>query len=182
MKTLPIAVVIPPENFRDEELFEPLTVWEQAGLSWAIVSQKTGEIIGDLGATAEATALIDTLDPAAYAAICITGGSGTIPYLWEDAVLQQKIRDFTEAGKLAAGICAGSVVLARAGVLKGRVATTYPVSLMSEALQAAGVPYSANGLIDHGDVLTASGPDQAVDYARAIANRLLALARTRRYD
>ena len=173
MKLKPIAVVIPEEKFRDEELFEPMQVWKAAGIPFELVSTRTGRIVGDLGGEAEATRLIDDLQPEDYSAITVIGGTGTVAHLWEHTGLHDKLKAFSAALKPTTAICAGSVVLARSGLLKGRMATTYPIQLMIDALSEAQVPYSADGVIDHGDVITASGPDEAGDFARTIALALI---------
>lgn len=169
MSIKPIAVVIPADKFRDEELFEPLDVWQAAGIPFVLASSRTGKITGDLGGESQATALIDDLQPEDYSAIVVIGGSGTVGHLWEHAGLQSRLKAFAAAQKLTSAICAGAVALARSGLLQGREATTYPLPLMTEALQAAGVPYCAAGLVDHGDIITASGPAEATAFAKAVA-------------
>lgn len=173
MNLQPIAVVIPGDKFRDEELFEPMLVWKAAVIPFALVSTRTGTIVGDLGGEAQATRLIDDLQPADYSAIIVIGGTGTVAHLWDNTVLHDKLKAFSAEQKPTAGICAGSVVLARSGLLKGRAATTYPVQLMIDALAEANVPYRADGVIDHGDVITASGPAEAAHFARTVALALL---------
>ena len=57
--------------------------------------------------------------------------------------------------------------------------TALPEFVSGKLLKSGGVTdacvgfsYSTEGLVDHGKVLTAGGPDQAESYARAIAFRL----------
>ena len=169
MSINPIAVVIPEEKFQDEELFEPLAVWQAAGIPFVLASTRKGLIIGDLGGQAEATTLIEELSPVTHSAIVVIGGTGTVSHLWNHAGLKAKIKEFAGSNRLASAICAGSVVLAQTGLIGKRAATTYPVELMTRALEAEGVVYSQEGLIDHGDVITASGPTEAADFGRAVA-------------
>jgi len=174
MKLKPIAIIIPEDKFRDEELFEPLDVWKAAEIPFVLASTRKGKVTGDLGGQVEATALIDELLPENFSAIVVIGGSGTVSHLWGHAGLHAKLKEFSEARKPTTAICAGSVTLAQAGRLKGRTATTYPLPLMTDALRDAGAPYNNTGIIDHGDVITASGPAEAAEFARTVA---LSLAR-----
>ena len=43
---------------------------------------------------------------------------------------------------------------------------------MTDALKAEGVIYRQTGVIDHGDVITASGPAEAADFGRAVGTAL----------
>jgi len=172
MSLKPIAVVIPEDKFRDEELFEPIEVWKAAGIPVTLVSTRKGLITGDLGGQAQASALIEELKVEDYSAISIIGGSGTVAHLWGHAGLIGKIQDFSAAKKPTTAICAGAITLAQAGLLKGKTATTYPVELMTKALEAEGAIYRQDGVIVHGEVITASGPAEAADFGRAVTAAL----------
>ena len=127
MRIQPSAVAIPEDKFRDEELFEPIEIWQAAGIPVTLASTRKGVITGNLGGQVETTALIDELNPADYSAIVVIGGSGAITHLWGHAGLHAKIMEFASAKRLTNSICAGSVALAQTGLLKGRSATTYPI-------------------------------------------------------
>ena len=49
MKLKPIAIIIPEDKFRDEELFEPLDVWKAAEIPFVLASTRKGKVTGDLG-------------------------------------------------------------------------------------------------------------------------------------
>ena len=76
MKLKPIAVIIPEDKFRDEELFEPIEVWNAAEIPFVLASTRKGRVTGDLGRQAEATTLIAELLPENFSAIVVIGGSG----------------------------------------------------------------------------------------------------------
>ncbi|WP_176053121.1 DJ-1/PfpI family protein [Paraburkholderia caribensis] len=167
-----IAVVIPEANFRDEELFVPLEVWKKAGIETTLFSTTVGEVVGDLGGKATPQALLGTLDVDKFDAIAVIGGSGTITHLWENAELRGLLLAFEARKKLVTSICAGSVTLARAGLLSGKAATTYPVELMINELKAHGALYSADHAIRVGNIVTGDGPDGAGAYANMVVAAL----------
>lgn len=65
------------------------------------------------------------LDPAAYDALVIPGGRAP-EYLRLNPRVLEIVRHFDGAGKPIASLCHGLLVLAAAGVLKGRTCTAYP--------------------------------------------------------
>ena len=81
MKLKPIAVIIPEDKFRDEELFEPIEVWNAAEIPFVLASTRKGRVTGDLGGQAEATTLIAELLPENFSAIVVIGGSGGAPHV-----------------------------------------------------------------------------------------------------
>lgn len=74
------------------------------------------------------------------------------------------------AGTIVASVCTGAMLLAHAGVLDGRRATTNPLAL--DALRAhGGVEVIAARVVDDGDVLTAGAPACGLDLALRILER-----------
>ncbi|WP_405085909.1 DJ-1/PfpI family protein [Microbispora sp. NBC_01389] len=65
------------------------------------------------------------VDPGEYAALVIPGGRAP-EYLRGDRHVQEIVRHFAGAGKPIAALCHGPLVLAAAGVLKGRECSAYP--------------------------------------------------------
>ena len=71
------------------------------------------------------TADFDAVEPAAYAGLVIPGGRAP-EYLRLNPRLLEIVRAFFAAGKPVAAICHGPQILAAAGVLQGRLCTSYP--------------------------------------------------------
>jgi protease I len=167
-----IAVVIPPEKFRDEELFIPLQEWKMAGIETTLFSTVLTEVTGDLGGKVTPQALLESLNPDGYDAISVIGGTGTIAHLWSNETLRSALRKFYEADKATTAICAGSVTLARAGLLAGRDATTYPAEPMIDELKKHGARYRNMHAITTGTIVTGDGPDGAKEYADHVISLL----------
>ncbi|HVE11180.1 MAG TPA: DJ-1/PfpI family protein [Paraburkholderia sp.] len=160
-----IAVVIPPDKFRDEELFIPLQAWKQADIQTTLFSTVLTEVTGDVGGKATPDALLDSLQPQQYDAIAVIGGTGTVTHLWANQKLRDILLEFERARKPVTAICAGSVTLARAGLLTGKPATTYPAEPMIAELKAHGARYSSDHALTSGSIVTGDGPDGAQQYA-----------------
>jgi protease I len=167
-----IAVVIPPDKFRDEELFIPMQAWKKAHIQTTLFSTVLTEITGDVGGKVTPDALLESLNPDQYDAIAVIGGTGTATHLWSNLTLRDILEKFDRAHKPVTAICAGTVTLARAGLLTGVPATTYPAEPMISELRAHGALYSSDHAITSGSIVTGDGPDGAQQYADQVIHVL----------
>jgi len=167
-----LLVVIAPEKFRDEELFEPLAVFKREGIAYNIVSTCVGTCLGMLGAEVDVEQEIAHVDAAAYDGIVIVGGTGSQDYLWGDPRLEDLVRKFDAAGKLIAAICLSPAVLAGAGVLQGKKATVFRTPSSVSVMEGGGARLVNEPVVQDGRVITASGPPAARRFGEAVAAAL----------
>ncbi|MBN1431760.1 MAG: DJ-1/PfpI family protein [Methanomicrobiaceae archaeon] len=176
-----MLIVIAPENFRDEELFEPLAILEENGIEYEIISTEKGRFQGMLGGYATATETItetlQLLDGGRgmkhYGGLMIIGGSGSKDYLWGDEELYGIVRHFNEAIKPTGAICLSPVVLARAGVIAGRHATVWPDREAIRELEKHKALYEDTPVVNDGNFITAKGPEAAAEFGRRMAEAFL---------
>jgi protease I len=168
-----ILMVIAPEQFRDEELFEPQAVFERAGAKVVIASSRTGVLRGSQGGTAVSTLLLSEVAVRDYDAVVVVGGSGAPSHLWGNETLHALLREAAAAGKILAAICLAGVVLARAGLLTGRPATVYVTRESLLEYQQAGVRATRDPIVIDDRIVTANGPHMAREFGEAIVTRLL---------
>lgn len=83
--------------------------------------------------------------------------------------LPRAIRRLHQDGALVASVCTGAMLLAAAGIMTGRHATTHHVAL--EALEASGVSLVDARVVDDGDVITAGGITSGLDLALWLVER-----------
>jgi len=107
------------------------------------------------------------------------GGRGTRRELADEAVLDW-VRGVSTEGTLVASVCTGSLVLAAAGLLDGKPATTHWGSL--ELLPTLGRDIevrSDDRFVDTGEVITAAGVSAGIDMALHLVARLHSPERAR---
>jgi uncharacterized protein (DUF427 family) len=75
-----------------------------------------------------------------------------------------------DAGVLMAGVCTGSMLLARAGVIGDRPATTHHGA--KAELEAAGVKVADGRVVDAGGLVTAGGVTSGIDLALHLVERI----------
>jgi len=166
------VIAIAPEKYRDEELAEPVAAFTKAGIAFDIASTRAGTCTGMLGGKTTAGLSFDDIDPKDYKGIIIIGGSGSQTYLWEDDMLVRLAIYFNETDKVVAAICLAPVVLAKAGILKGKKATVYdnPVAVLEMKKGRAQV--TKDPVVTDGRIITANGPAAAKAFAEAVVKEL----------
>jgi len=167
-----ILIAVAPEKFRDEELAVPVAAFKKAGIAFDIASTRRGPCTGMLGAKTTATLAFEEIDPKQYGGLVIIGGGGSQTYLWNDDVLVQMVKYFQQAGKIVAAICLAPVVLARAGVLKGKKATYYESPVSFREMKGGGAVLVNKPVVIDGYIITANGPPAAQEFADSIIQKI----------
>lgn len=167
-----VLVVIAPEQFRDEELFEPVNLFRREGIEYEIASTRKVIAHGMLGGRAEATLALNEVKPERYDGIVVVGGIGSERHLWGSRELRELVTRFGKEGKVVAAICLSPVALGRAGVLKGKRATVFRTPATVQELKACGADLSADDVVADGRVITANGPPAARRFAEEIVKAL----------
>jgi transcriptional regulator GlxA family with amidase domain len=89
---------------------------------------------------------------------------------FERGVVPAAIAQRHAAGATVASVCTGAMLLAKAGLLDGRPATTHHAAL--DDLRAAGADVRADArVVDDGDVLTCGGVTSGLDLALHLLRR-----------
>ncbi|WP_406730511.1 DJ-1/PfpI family protein [Streptomyces sp. NBC_01794] len=140
------------------------------------------EVPGGLGMlTLRATAALDperadlVLVPGAAGRISDDGGADTVPAVLGRS-LETPLPGLLKAacdrpGVTMTTVCGGSMVLAMAGLITGRRATTHHMGL--DALAAAGVHAIDARVVDDGDLVTGAGVTSGLDLALHLLEREL---------
>lgn len=102
--------------------------------------------------------------------IVLPGGLPGADYLNEDARIHQILKRLHENGGYTAAICAAPKVLAKAGLLEGRRATSYPGVL--DAMDLPQVDVQLERVVRDDRVITSRGPGTAMDFALALIELL----------
>lgn len=100
----------------------------------------------------------------------VPGGPGAFP-LEKDEMFLEKIRQLDKSSKWTVGICNGVGLLAAAGLLKGRKATTN--WFYQDRLAAHGVEFVAERYHQSGKYVTGAGVSASIDTALFLTNLML---------
>lgn len=136
------------------------------------------KVVSTFDVSINADLTIDMVDPDEYCALAVPGGFGEYGFYEEayDEKFLELIRGFADAGKPIASVCVGSKPLGKAGVLKGKRATTYHLDNKKHQKQLAafeGVTVIPDeSVVIDGDIITSYCPETAARVAFALLEKL----------
>ena len=165
-----MAKVLVPLADGCEEL-EAVTIIDllrRAGIEVVTAGLKPGIVKASRGVRLVPDTTLDVALQDSYDMVVLPGGMPGATHLKEDARIIELLKKMAAADKYTAAICAAPMVLAEAGLLQGKHATSYPGFL--DALP--GVTSSAAAVVQDGKVLTSRGPGTAMDFALALVEAL----------
>lgn len=110
-----------------------------------------------------------------YDMVVLPGGIPGADNLEADARVRGLLRRMAESGRFTAAICAAPKVLASAGLLAGRQATSYPGVL--DALSLPDTRYLAEPVVKDGKVITSRSVGTAMDFALELIEALVGRAK-----
>ncbi len=105
-----------------------------------------------------------------YDMVVLPGGMPGATHLRDDPRIIGLLQKMAAADKYTAAICAAPAVLAAAGVLDGKMATSYPGFL--DVSPAPGMQYRADAVVHDGRIVTSRGPGTAMDFALTLVELL----------
>jgi protease I len=164
-------MIIANQNFQDDEFAQPKKILEENNIKVTVASTSLDEAVGMNGAKVKPEILIQDINVSDFDAVLFIGGSGAVVYL-DDPVVHKIAQDALGANKIIGAICIAPVALAKAGILKGKRVTTYPVEENQKHLEASGAVYTAKPLEKDGNIITASGPVAAKAFGEEIVKAL----------
>ncbi|MFD8524758.1 DJ-1/PfpI family protein [Streptomyces capillispiralis] len=132
------------------------------------VAERTGPVRTDTGAlaiTADRT-LADVPHPDI---VVVPGGPGQTPQMGNDALLDW-LRAADAASTWTTSVCTGSLLLAAAGLLEGRRATSHWLAL--DHLRRYGAEPTGERVVTDGKYVTAAGVSSGIDMGLTLLGRI----------
>ncbi|MCF3144826.1 DJ-1/PfpI family protein [Streptomyces platensis] len=138
------------------------------GAEAVFVGERTGPYrndLGSLGLTADAT--LDEVS--APDILVVPGGPGQLAHM-TDGPLHEWIRAVDAHTTWTTSVCTGSLILAAAGLLTGRRATSHWLAL--DQLPALGAEPTGERVVIDGKYVTAAGVSSGIDMGLTLAGRI----------
>ncbi len=163
------VLVIPAKQVQDTELIEIKAALVKAGVKVTVAAPSLSAVDGMLGGSFTPDIAISSIVPKKYDIIVCIGGMGVFD-IWSDPSYIETVQAFQNQGKYVTAICAGSGVLANAGVLKGIEATCFPYDPIIQLLKDKGALYTDKTVVVSGKIITGNGPDASVPFGQELAS------------
>lgn len=168
---MPIAHIYVAEGFEEVEMISVADILRRAGVEvWLISLNEHLPVSGAHAITVHTDFPFSAATDLADVIILPGGGPGT-QNLLACSALHDRLRAHLTAGKQVAAICAAPMVLAKAGILKGRKACCFPGC--ENSLVDGGATISAYNVVTDGPVTTSRGAGTAATFGLALARLLV---------
>lgn len=158
-------------GFEVLDVYGPVEMWGYVPeFKLIFVAEKAGPVRSTQGAVTMADHSFE--DCPDLDILMVPGGMGTLPELQNEAMLEF-IRKQTAKTDLTTSVCSGSALLAKAGVLDGRKATSNKVYFDLAEMQSDKVDWVWEARwVDDGKFVTSSGVSAGMDMALHVIQRL----------
>ncbi len=165
------SVLVPlADGFEELEAVAIVDVLRRAGLPVFVGGLVAGPVRGAHGITVATDGTLDDVQAEQLAALVLPGGMPGTTNLLEDERVLALVRAVHAAGRPTAAICAAPMVLAAAGILNGKEATSHP----SVRTQLGGATILERArVVRDGNVWTSQGPGTALEFALALVEELV---------
>ena len=164
-------VLVPlAEGFEEIEAVTVVDVLRRAGIEVHTASLDGPRVTGSHGVTVLADKALDAVVADEYDMVVLPGGMPGAEHLKNDPRVISLLRRFAAEGRYTAAICAAPGVLAHAGLLEERAATSFPGFLKADS--APGIRLRDDAVVVDGKVVTSRGAGTAMEFGLVLIDLL----------
>ncbi len=173
MKTV---LVLFAEGSEELEAVSIIDILRRGGINVTVAGLHPGPLRGSRGTVLVPDATLEEASRRSYDMVVLPGGQPGTNNLKADPRVLALVQQMALQEKYVTAICAAPSVLATAGLLDGKRATSFPGALDD----FPGVRQQRDPVVEDGRLITSRGPGTAMDFALTLVERLA--GRTTRDD
>lgn len=163
------SVLVPLAQGSEElEAVTVLNILRRAGIEALSASLDGLPVRGSRGTVLVPDLSLDEALKRNFDMLVLPGGQPGSNNLKADARIIHLVRQMAAEGRYVCAICAAPAVLAAAGVLNGKRATSFPGTL--DAFPK--VSRQTQAVVEDGNLITSRGPGTAMDFALSLVEKL----------
>ncbi len=166
------SVLVPlAEGCEELEAVTILDLLMRAGIDVTSAGLQQGPVRCSRGTVIIPDVDLDTALKQEFDMIVLPGGLPGADHLDHDPRIRKLLLNMASAKKFVAAICAAPKVLASAGLLDNKQATSYPGVI--DKMNITGLNYSTNAVVRDGIIITSRGPGTAMDFCLELIELLV---------
>ena len=166
------SVLVPlAEGCEELEAVTIIDLLVRAGVEVVTAGLNEGAVTASRGVVLMPQTSLDEALKRDYDMVVLPGGMPGATNLDGDQRIRKLLREMADSGKFTAAICAAPRVLANAGLLSGKRATSYPGHL--DKMDLPDVEYRQEAVVQDGKVITSRGPGTAMDFTLTLIEQLV---------
>jgi 4-methyl-5(b-hydroxyethyl)-thiazole monophosphate biosynthesis len=166
---MPKVVILLAEGFEEVEAVAIIDVLRRAEIDVTSAGLHEGPVTSARKIIVLPDTVIDKIRTEDFDMVVLPGGQPGADNLNNDARVRTLLSEFHKKGKLTGAICAAPYVLANAGILEGKHATSYP----TYKDKLGNVMYEEKTVVEDGNVMTSRGPGTALCFGLSIVAKLV---------
>jgi 4-methyl-5(b-hydroxyethyl)-thiazole monophosphate biosynthesis len=175
MKT---ALVLFATGSEELEAVTVVNILRRGGVAVSLAGLTEGVLRGSRGILLQPDTTLQASLDKDFDMIVLPGGQPGTNHLKADARVLQLIQKMSALDKYVTAICAAPSVLAEAGLLDGKRATSFPTCLDDYPKVAK----QMNAVVEDGKLITSRGPGTAMDFALVLLERLMGAAKSQEVE
>lgn len=172
---MPKVLVPLAEGCEELEAVTIIDLLRRAGVEVVVAGLKPGIVKASRGTLLVPDCTLDVALHESYDMIALPGGMPGMTHLREDSRIISLLQKMAGEDKYICAICAAPAVLAEAGLLVGKAATSFPGSL--DAAKLPDTEIRNEPVVTDGKVITSRGPGTAMDFALELVEKLVGRAK-----
>jgi 4-methyl-5(b-hydroxyethyl)-thiazole monophosphate biosynthesis len=175
---MPKVLVPLAQGCEEIEAVTIINILRRAGIEVISAGLDDLPVLGSRGVMMLPDISLDTALQQSFDMIVLPGGQPGTDNLNADKRIIALLQQMAQQGKYVAAICAAPAVMASAGLLDGKQATSFPETLdaFPEVMQQAAA------VVEDGKLITSRGPGTAMDFALMLVERLAGKAKRKQVE
>jgi len=166
------ALVLFAEGSEELETVTVVNILRRGGVQVTLAGLQEGALCGSRGITLQPDTTLAAIQNSQFDMVVLPGGQPGTNHLKADQRVAKLVQHMLSQGKYVTAICAAPLVLAQAGLLDGKRATSFPTCLDDYPK----VAQQMNAVVEDGRLITSRGPGTAMDFALVLLERLMGAA------
>jgi 4-methyl-5(b-hydroxyethyl)-thiazole monophosphate biosynthesis len=175
---MPKVLVPLAQGCEEIEAVTVIDILRRAGITVVSAGLDNQPVRASRGVVLVPDTTLDAVQNDNFDMIVLPGGQPGTDNLNADKRIIALLQKMAKQGKHVAAICAAPSVLASAGLLDGKRATSFPKSLEGYP----NIDLQTSAVVEDGNLITSRGPGTAMDFALTLVERLAGKAKRREVE